>query len=160
MKVDNNRVVTVHYRGTLTDDGTEFDSSEDREPITFLVGHNQMIPGFENGVMGAKVGDKRTFNLTPEEAYGAYDSAGIKRMPRGEFPPDIKVDMTLAAEMEDGNVIPLRIIEITEDEVVVDFNHTLAGKNLTFEVTIVEVREATDTETSHGHAHGPGGHHH
>lgn len=160
MKIDRDTVVSAHYRGTLTEDGTEFDSSQDREPITFLVGHHQMISGFENGVMGAVVGDERTFEITPDEAYGDYDPEGVKRMPKEGFPPEVKVGMTLAAEMEDGHVIPMRILEVAEEEVVVDFNNSLAGKNLTFEVTIVEVRPATDTELAHGHAHGPGGHHH
>lgn len=160
MNIENNTVATVHYRGTLTDDGTEFDCSHGSEPISFLVGHNQMIIGFENGVMGAEVGEKRTFDITPEQAYGEHDPAGVQNMPRGSFPPDVQVGMTLAAEMEDGNVIPLRIVEIEDEEITVDFNNALAGKNLTFEIEIVEVRAATDTELAHGHAHGPGGHHH
>ena len=157
MKVGNDMVVSVHYRGTLTDDGEEFDSSFGKDPLTFLVGRKQMIPGFEEEILGAEKGDKRTFDLGPERAYGNHDPEGIQKVPKDQFPEDIEVGMVLAAEMQNGQHVPLKVVEIDDEQVTIDFNHMLAGKNLTFEVEILDVREATEEETSHGHSHGLGG---
>jgi len=160
MKIEKDMVVSVHYKGTLTENGEEFDSSHGRDPLTFLVGHGQMIPGFEEEILGAEKGEKRTFSLEPDKAYGQHDPAGIQKVPKDQFPPDIKVGSVMSAEMQDGNQIPLTVVEIGDTEVTIDFNHMLAGKNLTFEVEIIDIRESSDEEKSHGHAHGPGGHHH
>ncbi|RAH13670.1 MAG: peptidylprolyl isomerase [Methanobacteriota archaeon] len=143
MKVENEMMVTVHYKGTLTENGDEFDSSHGREPLTFTVGKGQMIPGFEEELMGAVKGDKRTFNLEPERAYGQPDPTAIQKVPRSQFPPEIEVGMVLAAEMENGVQLPFKVSEIGDDEVTVDFNHMLAGKNLTFEVEVIELKEST-----------------
>ena len=154
MKVENEMIVTVHYKGTLAENGELFDSSIGREPLTFMVGKGQMIPGFEEELMGAENGEKRTFDLEPERAYGQPDPAGIQKVPKSQFPAEIEVGMVLAAEMENGIQLPLKVIEIGDEEITIDFNHMLAGKTLTFEVEVVELREATDEEKSHGHAHG------
>ena len=160
MKVENDMIVSVHYKGTLTENGEEFDSSYGGDALTFMVGRGQMIPGFEEELMGAKKGDKKTFDLEADRAYGQHDPAGIQKVPKEQFPSDIEVGMVLAAEMENGQQIPLKVVEINDEGVTIDFNHMLAGKSLTFEVEIIELRESTEEERSHGHAHGPGGHNH
>jgi FKBP-type peptidyl-prolyl cis-trans isomerase SlyD len=153
-------VATVHYTGTLQDESV-FDSSEDRDPLTFLVGHNQMIPGFEEEMQGAAVGERRTFTLTPDRAYGEKDENGVVELPRSQFPPEaeLEVGMVLVAQVTEGP-LPFRILTIGEETVTVDFNHELAGHDLTFSVEVVELRAASEEEVAHGHAHGPGGHHH
>lgn len=155
-EITDNKVVSVHYTGTLPENGETFDSSEGRDPLTFLVGHKNMIPGFERELMGAKVGDKVEFTLSAEEAYGEYNPAAIQEVPAdmfGDITPE--VGMTLESDMG-----PFRVTVVNESSVTVDFNHALAGKSLTFNVEVVEIKDASEEEISHGHAHGPGGHHH
>jgi FKBP-type peptidyl-prolyl cis-trans isomerase SlyD len=162
--VSKDMVASVHYTGTLPDSGDEFDSSIDREPLTFLVGHGQMIPGFEEEIMGAKVGEKREFTLTPERAYGARDEEAMMSIPRSQFAQleesaKLEVGTQLVAQMPHGPA-PFTITELDEENITADFNHALAGKSLTFSVEVVELRSATSDEIAHGHAHGPEGHHH
>ena len=158
-KIVKNCVASVHYTGTLEDDEV-FDSSEGRDPLTFLVGHKQMIPGFEEEMMGAAVGERRVFTLEPDRAYGQREEEGVVQIPKAQFEGmEIEVGMTLVAEMG-GGPAPFNIVEMSDDIVTADFNHKLAGKTLTFSVEVVEVRMATDEEIAHGHVHGPGGHHH
>ena len=152
-KIENNTVARVHYTGTLPDSGEVFDSSEGREPLTFLVGHKQMIPGFERELMGAKVGDKVKFTLSAEDAYGEKNPDAIQQVPVemfGGITPE--VGMTLMSDLG-----PFRVTEVGDKEITVDFNHALAGKSLTFNVEVVDVRPADESEILHGHAHGPGG---
>lgn len=161
--VEKDMVVSVHYTGTLQDESV-FDTSDGSDPLTFLVGHRQMIPGFEEELMGAKQGDSRTFTLEPERAYGDRDEKGVMELPREQFPEDsdefkLEVGATLVADME-GQPAPFRILTIAAKTVTVDFNHLLAGKTLTFAAEVVELRKATEEELAHGHVHGPGGHHH
>jgi len=146
MKVENDMMVSVHYTGKLTENGEEFDTSHGKDPLTFIVGKGQMIPGFEQELMGAVKGDKKTFELEPERAYGEHDPEGVQKVPKDQFPPDIQVGMVLAAEMEGGQQIPLKVVEINEEEVTIDFNHMLAGKGLTFEVEIMDVKEQPKKE--------------
>jgi FKBP-type peptidyl-prolyl cis-trans isomerase SlyD len=151
--IENNKVARVHYTGTLPDTGEIFDSSEGREPLTFLVGHKQMIPGFERELMGASVGDKVEFTLSAEDAYGNHDPNAVQQVPKemfGGITPEI--GMTLMSDLG-----PFRVTEINGDQITVDFNHALAGKSLTFNVEVVELRDAAPEEIAHGHAHGPGG---
>ena len=152
-KIDNNTVARVHYTGTLPENGEVFDSSEGRDPLTFLVGHKQMIPGFERELMGLAVGEKVEFTLSAEDAYGSHNPDAVQQVPKemfGGITPEI--GMTLMSDLG-----PFRVTEINGDLITADFNHALAGKSLTFNVEVVEVREATAEEISHGHAHGPGG---
>ena len=152
-KIDNNTVAIVHYTGTLPDTGEIFDSSVDREPLAFLVGHKQMIPGFERELMGLAAGEKVEFTLSAEDAYGSHNPDAVQQVPKdmfGGITPEI--GMTLMSDLG-----PFRVTEINGDLITADFNHALAGKSLTFNVEVVEVREATAEEISHGHAHGPGG---
>ncbi len=152
-EVENNKVVSVHYKGTLPDTGEVFDSSEGRDPLLFLVGHKNMIPGFERELLGSNVGDKVEFTLSAEDAYGERDPDAVQEISKdmfGDIAPE--VGMTLMSD-----VGPFQVTEVGESTVVVDFNHMLAGKSLKFNVEVLEVRDATEEEISHGHAHGVGG---
>ena len=155
--IAENTVASVHYTGTFPDSGDEFDSSRKGDPLTFLVGHKGMIPGFEREIMGASAGDTRSFTLEPEDAYGHPSDELIQEGPRGMFPEDMPIDLGMMLMSDAG---PLRIVAITESTVRCDFNNPMAGKTLHFEIEVMEVRAATDEEISHGHVHGPGGHHH
>lgn len=159
-EITDNKVVSVHYTGTLPENGEIFDSSEGRDPLTFLVGHKQMIPGFEREMLGAKTGEKREFTLNSDDAYGDYAEDGVKELNVKDFPDGIEVGMTMAAQDEMGREMPFKILSIKDETVTVDFNHPLAGKSLTFNVEVVDIKDASEEEIAHGHAHGPGGHNH
>lgn len=155
-KIEKDAVASVHYTGTLPESGEVFDSSEGRDPLTFLVGHKQMIPGFEEELMGAEKGERRTFTLDPERAYGEKIPEAIQQIPSemfGDITPE--PGMTLMSD-----VGPFNVVSVEGDTVTVDFNHKLAGETLQFSVEVVDVRAATEEEIAHGHAHGPGGHNH
>ena len=157
-----NTVATVHYVGTFPDDGEQFDSSRDegREPISFLVGHGQMIPGFEQEILGLGTGATKDFTLKAARAYGEAVPSNMVKMPRENFAGiDLEVGLQLVAEM-DGHPAPFTVKEIEDDTVTVDFNHALAGRSLHFKVEVMGVRDPTDDEVSHGHAHGEHGHGH
>ena len=159
--VKNNTVARVHYTGTLPDSGEVFDSSEGRDPLTFLVGHGKMIPGFERELMGAKIGERRTFTLAPEDAYGQPIDDAIMDVPRAQFAmieeqTELEVGMQLITQLPHGPA-PFIVKALSDESVTADFNHKLAGESLTFSVEVVELREADESEIAHGHAHGPGG---
>ena len=121
-KIGEDTVARVHYTGTLPDSGEIFDSSKDREPLAFLVGHSKMIPGFERELMGAETGDKVEFTLSAEDAYGPHNPDAVQKVPVemfGGITPEI--GMTLMSDLG-----PFRVTEIGE-EITVDFNHALAG---------------------------------
>lgn len=154
--IEKDAVASVHYTGTLPESGEVFDSSEGRDPLTFLVGHKQMIPGFEEELMGAEKGERRTFTLEPERAYGPKIAEAIQQIPSemfGDITPE--PGMTLMSD-----VGPFNVVSVDGDTVTVDFNHKLAGETLQFSVEVVDVRAASEEELAHGHAHGPGDHEH
>ena len=154
--VEANAVATVHYTGTLPETGEVFDSSEGRDPLTFLVGHKQMIPGFEEELMGAKKGERRTFTLEPERAYGQRMQEAIQTIPKDMF-GDIEPEVGMILMSDVG---PFSVAAVDGDTITVDFNHKLAGESLEFSVEVIDVRPASEEELSHGHAHGPGGFEH
>lgn len=154
-KIEKDTVASVHYTGTFPDSGEEFDSSKGGEPLTFLVGHGGMIPGFERELMGASPGENISFTLEPEDAYGMPSDALIQEVPREMFPEDMPIDLGMMLMSDAG---PFRIVAITDNTVRCDFNPPMAGKTLHFEVEVMEVRAATDEEVAHGHVHGPDGH--
>ena len=164
--VEQDSVVSVNYTGTYPQTGEVFDSSEGRDPLTFLVGHQQMILGFEQEMLGATVGETRKFTLTPDEAYGHRDEAATQDVQRSDFPDTVDVEQALeqgiplGAYNEEGQPMQFRIVAIEGDIVKIDFNHPMAGETLNFSVDVVAIREATSEELEHGHVHGPGGHHH
>lgn len=141
MKVTVGDKVSVHYVGTLND-GTVFDESRSRgETLDFTLGSGQMIPGFDTAIQGMSVGEKRDFKLTPEEAYGPHIPEAIQKVPKGSFPPDAQLTegMMVHGTDEKGGSVYGTITEITEDTIVVDHNHPMAGKDLNFSVELVEV---------------------
>ncbi len=159
--MENNTVVQVHYHGYYHGTNEVFDSSLEREPLTFLVGHGQMIPGFEAEILGADEGEKRTFTLEPDRAYGPRQEEYVMERSKAEFPKDVDLEVGMKFQAEVGGMpTPVEITDITADVVTVDFNHPMAGKTLTFDIEIVSIRQAEDEELSHGHVHGHGGHHH
>ncbi|GGA70258.1 peptidyl-prolyl cis-trans isomerase [Nitratireductor aestuarii] len=133
-------IVRVHYRGTLSD-GTEFDSSRGREPLEFQVGSGQVIPGFERQVEGMAVGETSVVTIPADEAYGQRDERQIQEIPRNAMPEDLilEVGAGLTATTRDGKEIPLTVVALTDDTVTVDGNHPLAGRDLTFELELVEI---------------------
>ncbi|MFC1946669.1 peptidylprolyl isomerase [Chloroflexota bacterium] len=132
--------IKVHYTGTL-DDGTVFDSSEGREPLEFTAGAGQMIKGFDAAVIGMKVGELKTVTIPAEDAYGLHDDELILTFPKDELPEgmDPKVNDRLAFTQSDGRQVPVVVTEVTDEVVIVDANHELAGKDLTFEIELVEL---------------------
>jgi len=131
--------VKLHY--TLKVDGKVIDSSRDREPFIFQVGSNQVIPGFENGIKGMKVGEKKSFKVPPKDGYGERRKEAIQEVSKDKMPKgiDVKPGMTLYASGPGGHPIPVKIVEVKKDVVVIDFNHPLAGKTLDFDVEILEI---------------------
>ena len=140
MQAKQGDVVRVHYTGTLTD-GTTFDSSVGREPLEFTVGAGQMIKGFDAGVQGMTVGEKKTIQIPPHEAYGERDDEAIIEFPTNQIPADMKLEsgMQLTLRNQYGQPVPVVVMEVKEEVVLLDANHMLAGKELIFEVELVEI---------------------
>jgi peptidylprolyl isomerase len=132
--------IRVHYKGTL-DDGTVFDHSEGREPLQLTLGERQVIPGFEAALMGMNVGESKTTTIPSSEAYGERSDQLMIKAPRDKMPEghEPEVGQQLQMTTPEGHPIPVRISEVTETEVTLDANHPLAGENLTFELTLVEI---------------------
>ena len=139
-QVKSGDTVRVHYHGKLTD-GTTFDSSEGREPLEFEVGSGMVIAGFDTGVTGMTMGEKRTIQIPVEEAYGEKQEDMFMEFPMDRFPTDMKpeVGMQLNMSGQDGQDFPVIIREVLEDKVVLDANHPLAGEPLTFDLELVEI---------------------
>lgn len=137
--IEKGKVVAVHYTGRLTD-GKTFDSSEGREPLTFQVGSGQIIPGFENAILGKNIGDKVTISINPEEAYGQVREDLIVKVGKEQMPGEVEVGQTLQAQADNGQAVNVVVTEVNEDHVVVDGNHPLAGKELVFDIEVVEVQ--------------------
>ena len=159
--VEQNSVVSVMYTGTFPDSGEVFDTNVNQQPLVFLVGHGNMIEGFEQEMLGAAMGETREFTLTPERAYGSRDDANVQSIPRSQFPEgmELEVGMVLGAQSDQGPM-QFTVVDVNDEIVIVDLNHQMAGHTLHFSVEVVEIREATSDELAHGHAHGPGHHHH
>ena len=132
--------VQIHYTGTL-DDGSTFDSSEGREPLQFTLGSGQVIKGFDDGVTGMAVGEKKTIHIPCEDAYGPINPAMMQDVPREQIPDEIPLELGMMLQMQGqaGDVIPVTVANITDDTVTLDANHMLAGKDLTFELELVSV---------------------
>lgn len=161
MKIAKGSVVTVDYSLHLGD-GKVVDSSEPEDPLTYLHGEGQIVPGLESALEGLGVGDSRKVVVAPDQGYGTRDARGVQEVPRTAFPAGFepRPGLELTAEGEDGEPVPFVIREVKPESVVIDLNHPLAGATLHFDVTVREVRAATAEELEHGHAHGPGDHHH
>ena len=161
MQITKNRVATIHYELT-TSDGIVVDSTQDSEPMAYLHGHDNIIPGLEKALEGKKAGDKLVVTVLPGEGgYGEYDDALLQQVPRADFEgiDNLNVGMRFRATTDVGE-IPVTIADIQGDAVIVDANHPLAGLDLNFDVSVVDVRNATPEELEHGHVHDPSGGHH
>lgn len=158
MNISENSIVTLHFTVSTTD-GTQIDSSRDKEPMVYMQGSHYLIKGLEDELMGKKAGDKFDLNIAPELAYGERHDELVQMVPKSMFEGmEVEVGMTFRATTDDGDQ-SVMIIDITDEDVVVDGNHPLAGVELHFDVEVLEVREATQDELAHGHAHGPDGCH-
>lgn len=153
------QVVSFHYE--LQDDGgMKIDSSRDAEPMMFLEGSSQIIPGLEPALLTLAQGKVEKIVVPYDEAYGPYDQALVAKVPRTQFPnQEVKSGDIFQVE-KDGAIRLITVVEVGADTVTVDGNHPLAGKNLTFFIEIMGRRDATAEEIAHGHAHGEDGHHH
>jgi len=132
--------VKAHYTGRLTNN-EEFDSSlkEGGAPIEFVIGQGQLIPGFENGVLGLAPGDKKTIEIPAVEAYGEYRDELLVTVPKTNAPQGVQVGQSLQANMQNGEMVTFMVREVNDDNVIVDANHPLAGQTLLFDIEIVEV---------------------
>ena len=139
-QVKNGDTVRVHYHGKLTD-GTTFDSSEGRDPLEFQVGSGQVIKGFDDALVNMQIGEKKTVNIPVDQAYGQRNDDMMMEYPKSEFPDDMKPVAGMELHMSDnqGHVFPVVVTEVQEDVVVLDANHPLAGKDLTFEIELVSI---------------------
>ena len=160
MQIEPNSVVTLHY--TLKDnDGKVIDQSDD-DSFLYLHGAMNIIPGLEKALTGKVAGDELSVSIKPEDGYGVKDPERIQEVPKDMFEgaDDIQVGVQFQAQSPDGADMVVTVTEIKDEVVVIDGNHALAGVDLNFEVKIVEVREASEEEISHGHVHGEHGHQH
>ncbi len=160
MVIAKDFVVEIDY--TLTNnEGEVLDSSNGREPLAYLHGHKNIVAGLEKDLEGKKIGEAFKSVVTPLEGYGELNSQLVTQVPKEELAsiPDLKEGISIQAQSSNGVQI-FKIIKIEEDKVTLDGNHPLAGQTLYFDVNVKSIREATSEEISHGHVHGPGGHHH
>jgi FKBP-type peptidyl-prolyl cis-trans isomerase SlyD len=156
MQITKHKVASIHY--TLTDnEGKILDSSSGREPLTYIQGIGNLIPGMEEGLEGKTKGEKLSLKISPEKGYGVKDETLTQRVPRTAFGgQEVKVGMQF--QTNQGGVVTVTHVGLSE--ITVDANHPLAGVELNFAVEVMDIRLATEDEIAHGHVHGPGGHHH
>ncbi len=159
MQIAKHAVVSIHY--TLRDDeGTVIDSSSGKDPLLYMQGVGNLIPGMEEGLEGKKKGDKVEIKVSPEKGYGKRLETLIQKVPRSSFgDQEVREGMQFSAETSKGTQV-VTVTEVGLENVTVDGNHPLAGVALNFDVEVMDVRNATKEELEHGHVHGPGGHHH
>lgn len=165
MKISKNTVASLTY--ALKVEGELVEETDKNNPLVFLVGAGSMIPGFERQLMGKESGERYNFTIEPEEGYGDVDPNAVVDLSKDIFMVNdqLQEDMLIV-----GNVVPMQdqhghplqgvVVEVGDETVKMDFNHRLAGKSLEFSGEILDVRQATSDEVSHGHVHGAGGHHH
>lgn len=160
MKIARDTVVLFDY--TLrSDEGEVLDTSEGGEPLAYLHGHGQIVPGLESALEAKDPGDSFEVKIPPAEGYGERDDEAVFEFPRAKLPKGVepKVGLELASRDSQGRMFRFRLIKIGEEMVTADANHPLAGQNLNFHVTVRDVRAASPEELEHGHVHGPGGAH-
>jgi FKBP-type peptidyl-prolyl cis-trans isomerase SlyD len=158
MQIGAKTAVTFHY-SLRDDEGTVLDSSEGAEPLTYLHGEGNIVPGLEKALEGKQPGDEVKVKVSPEEGYGARDEANVRNVPRRRLPEGkIEPGMRMRLQTDQGPITAL-VTAVRGDYVTIDANHPLAGMTLHFDVKVVEVRDASAEELEHGHVHGPGGHH-
>ncbi len=161
MKVAKEAVVAINY--TLTNNaGTVLDSSQGRDPLTYIQGIGALIPGLEAELEGKSAGEKLKVSIQPEHGYGLKDDTLVQVISRSQFEKGLKIEVGMQFETAsaDGHGMVVTVVEVTGENIKVDGNHPLAGEVLNFDVEIMSVRAASADELSHGHVHGPHGHHH
>ena len=161
MQVSEQKVVTMNYE-VADDQGQLIDRSEEGGPLAYIHGNGQLIPGLETALEGRGKGDKIAVHVPPEQGYGERDEEGVQTVARNQFDDsvEIEVGMQFEAQDEDEGHQIVTVVAVDGENITLDTNHPLAGKNLRFEVEILDVRDASTEELSHGHVHGPGGHDH
>ena len=160
MTIAKDKVVSIDY--TLTgDQGNVIDSSQGKQPLAYLHGAGNIIPGLENALEGKNQGDQVKVSIAPDQAYGPKDDRLIQQVPRTAFQgvDQVQAGMQFQANTQQGPRL-ITVVDVQGDQVTIDANHPLAGQTLHFDVNVVGIREATDDEKTHGHAHGTGGHQH
>lgn len=139
-KVKSGDKVSVHYHGKLTD-GTTFDTSEGRDPLSFTVGQGMVIPGFDNAMIDMEIGEKKTVEIPVDQAYGPRNAENIVEFPKTEFPAEMEIQEGLQLQLQnnEGHVIPVVVQEVKEETVILDANFPLAGKDLVFDIELVSI---------------------
>lgn len=161
MQISEQKVVTMNYE-VADDQGQLIDRSEEGGPLAYIHGNGQLIPGLETALEGRGKGDKVAVDVPPEQGYGERDEKGVQTVARNQFDDSVEIEVGMQFEAEDddeGHQI-VTVAAVDGENITLDTNHPLAGKNLRFEVEILDVRDASAEELSHGHVHGPGGHDH
>lgn len=159
--IKTGKVVNLKY--TLRNgEGEVLDQSDATHPFLYMHGSSQIIPGLESALEGLKAGDKKMVVVAPEQGYGEKDPQLVIKVKRSQFPEeaDVQAGMQFESRSQEGYSMVFTVAEVVGDEVTIDGNHPMAGVTLHFDVEVMDVRDATEEEKSHGHAHGPGGHHH
>lgn len=167
MEIENNKVVTITYKlQESNNEGEVVQEVLEKEPFVFLFGNQQVLPDFEANLVGKTAGDSFEFGVKSDDSYGPVNKEAIVDLPKNIF----MVDGQLADIVKEGSFVPMNdqeghpmqglVLEINEETIKMDFNHPMAGIDLFFTGEVLEVREATEEEMAHGHAHGPDGHHH
>ena len=168
MKVENNKVISVTYRLKENDEnGPLREETNETKPLVFLFGHGNLIPGFENNLKDLGVNDTFAFTVSPEEGYGEFSEENVTDIPTQVFMQDGKLDTEqvkegglLSLQDNQGRVFNGKVMKVGEEAVTMDFNHPMAGITLLFSGTVIDIRDASEEELSHGHVHGPEGHQH
>ena len=158
MQIGKDSVVEIEYQ-LFDTDGELLEKTD--EPVAYLHGHGGMFPAVEKALEGKQIGDTCRVRLTPDDSFGEYDAELVHVEPKDKFPGDVKIGMQFTGQGEEsGDAIVYTVTDVADDKVVVDGNHPLAGQTLHFECTVKGIRAASAEELTHGHVHGPGGHHH
>jgi FKBP-type peptidyl-prolyl cis-trans isomerase SlyD len=157
MQIADKKAVTFHY-SVKDDEGNVIDSSDGGDPLVYLHGAGNIVPGLEKALEGKQAGDEVKAKVSPEEGYGMRDESNVRNVPRRKLQGKIEPGMRVRLQTDEGPAVAT-ITAVRGDYVTVDANHPLAGMTLHFEVKVTEVRDATAEEMEHGHVHGPGGHH-
>lgn len=161
MRIEQNKVVTMHY--TLKDkNGVTIDSSEGRDPLAYIQGIGNLVPGLENELEGKEKGAKFNAVVQPEDAYGNRDEALVRKVPKAGFQGEEEITIGMQVQIETGEegMAIATVVAIEGDDVTLDLNHPLADVELHFDLDILDIREAQEDELAHGHVHGEGGHQH
>jgi FKBP-type peptidyl-prolyl cis-trans isomerase SlyD len=159
-QVDKDLVVTIEYK--LTVDDEVIDSSEEDGPLTYLHGYENILPGLEDELLGMQVGEQKVLVLAPEDGYGEYDEEAFMDVARDEFTEEVPLEPGVELHLTDvdGDEAYATIVEVGDETIKLDFNHPLAGKQLNFEVKVIDLRAADPEELAHGHPHSEDNHKH